>query len=425
MEAISSTEAECRSSPPSAFPLRRRGLGAASLTWGLAVLALLLAFASLLLGPADLTIPQVLGSLVSPHGTAGVIVQQIRFPRASLALIVGGALGASGAALQGLFRNPLAEPGVTGVTSAAGLGAVVAFYFGFAAAYPILLPVFAVLGALAAAVILYLLSRAGAGAVALVLGGVAIASSRHCADGAGALPVAEPVRHERDRGLDDGLAEGPHFSRCRFRCPAGGARDRAATHGSAGTGCAGAGRGRRAQPRDPCPWLAPPGGARRRARHGGSDGGRWCCEFRGLGRAASAAAVLRLRAGAADLAFCARGSRARHRRGHRRAADLAGREASPRRADGAAGRAVFRLAHPPHAEERHERRLVVPRSFGRLPQPPGAAGGQRHLFARQCHRPGRTQRRRKNHAVPRGAALARVAGGRNSRTRSSARQLDA
>jgi iron complex transport system permease protein len=89
---------------------------------------------------------------------AGVVAREIRFPRAALALFVGGALGASGAALQGLFRNPLAEPGVTGVTSAAGLGAVVAFYFGFAAS------------------ILSLLSRAGAGAIALVLGGVAIAS---------------------------------------------------------------------------------------------------------------------------------------------------------------------------------------------------------------------------------------------------------
>jgi len=139
-------------------------------------LALGMALLSLLLGPADLSASQILGGLFSSHGMASVVARDIRLPRAALALFVGGALGASGAALQGLFRNPLAEPGVTGVTSAAGLGAVVAFYFGFASAHPILLPVFAVLGALASASILYLLSRAGAGAIALVLGGVAIAS---------------------------------------------------------------------------------------------------------------------------------------------------------------------------------------------------------------------------------------------------------
>jgi iron complex transport system permease protein len=156
--------------------LRVRDGRALWLTWSLGVLALALAVLSLLLGPADFSAYEILHGLVSRHGTANVVAQQIRLPRALLALFVGAALGASGAALQGLFRNPLAEPGVTGVTSAAGLGAVVAFYFGFAGLSPILLPTFAVAGALASAAILYLLSRAGAGAIALVLGGVAIAS---------------------------------------------------------------------------------------------------------------------------------------------------------------------------------------------------------------------------------------------------------
>jgi iron complex transport system permease protein len=142
----------------------------------LALLALVLGFASLFMGPANLPASEIISGLISRDGVASVIAQQIRFPRAALALFVGAALGASGAALQGLFRNPLAEPGVTGVTSAAGLGAVVAFYFGFASVHPVLLPTFAIAGALASAWILYLLSRAGAGAVALVLGGVAIAS---------------------------------------------------------------------------------------------------------------------------------------------------------------------------------------------------------------------------------------------------------
>ncbi|HSC19279.1 MAG TPA: iron ABC transporter permease [Rhizomicrobium sp.] len=175
MNAISSSAPDARSQR-SAASLRRRDSGTAALTSGLGLLALALAAMSLLIGPAGLSAKEILRGLFSGHGDASVIAQQIRLPRAVLALFVGAALGASGAALQGLFRNPLAEPGVTGVTSAAGLGAVVAFYFGFAAAHPVLLPTFAVLGALASAFILYLLSRAGAGAVALVLGGVAIAS---------------------------------------------------------------------------------------------------------------------------------------------------------------------------------------------------------------------------------------------------------
>ena len=131
---------------------------------------------SFLLGPSNLSAAVLFEGLFSGHGAAGIIAREIRLPRAGLALVVGAALGASGAALQGLFRNPLAEPGVTGVTSSAGLGAVLALYFGLAAASPFLLPAFAVGGALISAAILYLLSRSGAGAMALVLAGVAIAS---------------------------------------------------------------------------------------------------------------------------------------------------------------------------------------------------------------------------------------------------------
>ena len=142
----------------------------------LALVALLFACWSFLLGPSGLSTRALFAGLFDGQGTAGIVAQQIRLPRAALALVIGAALGGSGAALQGLFCNPLAEPGVTGVTSAAGLGAVLALYFGFAAANALALPAFAVGGALAAAGILYLLSRSGAGAVALILAGVAIAS---------------------------------------------------------------------------------------------------------------------------------------------------------------------------------------------------------------------------------------------------------
>jgi iron complex transport system permease protein len=142
----------------------------------LCVLVVLFSAISFLLGPSNLSPAQLFYGLLTGHGPAGVIAREIRLPRAALALVVGAALGASGAALQGLFRNPLAEPGVTGVTSSAGLGAVLALYFGLAASSAFLLPAFAVTGALVSAGILYALSRGGAGAMALVLSGVAIAS---------------------------------------------------------------------------------------------------------------------------------------------------------------------------------------------------------------------------------------------------------
>jgi iron complex transport system permease protein len=149
------------------------------MTRTIAVLALLtLAFAALsfFVGPSHLGAGALLRGLFDGQGMAGTIAREIRLPRTGLALTVGAALGASGAALQGLFRNPLASPDITGVTSCAGLGAVIAFYFGYAAAVPALLPGFAILGALASAGILYLLSRQGAGVMALVLAGVAISS---------------------------------------------------------------------------------------------------------------------------------------------------------------------------------------------------------------------------------------------------------
>ena len=142
----------------------------------LAVLALGFACWSFLLGPYEISPGALFAGLFDGHGAAGIVAQQIRFPRAVLALVVGAALGASGAALQGLFCNPLAEPGVTGVTSAAGLGAVLAIYFGLAAIHPAVLPTLAIVGALASSSILYFLSRSGAGAVALILAGVAVSS---------------------------------------------------------------------------------------------------------------------------------------------------------------------------------------------------------------------------------------------------------
>ena len=68
------------------------------------------------------------------QGTPGdnIVIWEIRLPRALAAFVVGAALGVSGAALQGLLRNPLAEPGVLGVTATSSLFATFALYYGFA-----------------------------------------------------------------------------------------------------------------------------------------------------------------------------------------------------------------------------------------------------------------------------------------------------
>jgi len=146
------------------------------MTLALGLLALFFATLSFFIGPSGIGAGDLLRGLFSGDGAAAIIAREIRLPRAILALFVGGALGISGAALQGLFRNPLAEPGVTGVTSSAGFGAIIAQYFGLAAAFPILLPAFAIFGALTTALILFAMSRRGVGVMALVLAGVAIAS---------------------------------------------------------------------------------------------------------------------------------------------------------------------------------------------------------------------------------------------------------
>ena len=110
-----------------------------------------------------------------PSGDTGaVIFSQIRLPRAVLALIVGGSLGLAGAALQGLLRNPLAEPGVLGASSGAAFGAVVAFYFGFAELGTLVLPLAGVTGAILSLGVIYLLAGKSGDILTLVLAGVAV-----------------------------------------------------------------------------------------------------------------------------------------------------------------------------------------------------------------------------------------------------------
>ena len=105
---------------------------------------------------------------------AALIARELRLPRALLGLVIGGALGLSGAALQGLLRNPLAEPGLVGASGMASLGAVVVLYFGLASAFPFAVPVAGVAGALLAVGMLYALAGREANTATIILAGVAL-----------------------------------------------------------------------------------------------------------------------------------------------------------------------------------------------------------------------------------------------------------
>jgi iron complex transport system permease protein len=107
---------------------------------------------------------------------AWLVLTEVRLPRALLGLLVGTTLGLTGAGLQGLLRNPLAEPGLIGASGGAALGAVLVFYFGAAVGSAMFVPVGGVLGALAALTTLYLLAGRNPSIVTIILAGVAISA---------------------------------------------------------------------------------------------------------------------------------------------------------------------------------------------------------------------------------------------------------
>jgi len=134
----------------------------------LLLVALAAAFAASVLWP----LAPLLG-LDRALGTA--VLTELRLPRALLALAYGATLGASGAAIQALFANPLASPDLTGTTSGAALGAVVtAYLFGFAA--PVALSIGSVAGAAGALALLLALAGPRAETATLLLSGLAISA---------------------------------------------------------------------------------------------------------------------------------------------------------------------------------------------------------------------------------------------------------
>lgn len=133
--------------------------------------------AACLFGSTALPAERVLAALLGGADAGDrLVVWSIRLPRALAALLVGAALGLSGAALQGLLRNPLAEPGVLGVSACASLAATSALYYGLAAMNPWVLPLAAIAGALLATALLVLAALRTRAVVTLILIGVGLSS---------------------------------------------------------------------------------------------------------------------------------------------------------------------------------------------------------------------------------------------------------
>ncbi|HWW49998.1 MAG TPA: iron ABC transporter permease [Xanthobacteraceae bacterium] len=154
--------------------IRRGGL------LGLGTMVLLvagLALISLGIGPVQLSPLTVLKALAGTGGDIEqTIVRDIRLPRMLLGLFVGGILGLSGAALQGLLRNPLASPSLFGAPQAAALGAVLVIVLGFADVRSYLLPAAAIAMAFVSVFALLAVAGRNASLLLLILSGLALSS---------------------------------------------------------------------------------------------------------------------------------------------------------------------------------------------------------------------------------------------------------
>ncbi|MEX6724151.1 FecCD family ABC transporter permease [Parapedomonas caeni] len=139
------------------------------LSLGLGLLILVLGLASLAAGKVWIPVAELLSPADAPRW---FIVAELRLPRALLAILVGAGLGLSGAVLQGYLRNPLADPGVLGVSACAALGAVLSIWFGVAYGAAWVLPACAMAGAIGGMGLLYALAARARGITTFILAGV-------------------------------------------------------------------------------------------------------------------------------------------------------------------------------------------------------------------------------------------------------------
>ncbi len=141
----------------------------------LSLVVCLLFIASLAIGREPLPLFAALsGWLSGDDSVHAIILSQIRLPRALIALVAGASLGLCGAAMQGLLRNPLASPGLVGSASGAAFFAVFVLYFGVSASAPWILPIAAMVGAMLATIMVYLMAGRDASITTLILAGVAV-----------------------------------------------------------------------------------------------------------------------------------------------------------------------------------------------------------------------------------------------------------
>ena len=149
----------------------------ALLVGALVVVVAALFAGSLAVGPVFLPPGTVVQALFGRGDEAArIIVGEIRLPRAILGLLIGGSLGLSGAALQGLLRNPLASPGLFGAPAAAAFGAVSVISLGLVDVLSFALPVAAIAGALVSVALLILVAGPRSSLLVLILAGLAISS---------------------------------------------------------------------------------------------------------------------------------------------------------------------------------------------------------------------------------------------------------
>lgn len=143
----------------------------------LVALVAVLFSASLFIGPAGLDLTtSIAGLFYGSNEAARLVMQEIRLPRAILGAMIGATLGLSGAVLQGYLRNPLADPGILGISASASLGAVIALYTGFTAVFALALPLSAMCAAVVAVLLIQVLAGGRAETLTLILAGVAITS---------------------------------------------------------------------------------------------------------------------------------------------------------------------------------------------------------------------------------------------------------
>ena len=160
---------------PAYAQAKSREVAPAVLLVGLALLVIVLAIASLFIGRLGIG---GVADLITVQGRDPeifrILLIEVRLPRTVLAMTVGATLGLSGAVLQGLLRNPLAEPFILGASSSAALGAVIVFYFGVAGGAALATPLGGVAGTMVATAALLALGGRAQEPLTLILAGVAL-----------------------------------------------------------------------------------------------------------------------------------------------------------------------------------------------------------------------------------------------------------